>query len=245
LNQNYNKRMNRIIIVPDVHGRSFWRDLLTNKEDHIIFLGDYSDPYSFEGLVHKDALRELSDIIQFKKENSTRVILLWGNHDLSYLDPRFRCCRYSSIHAVQFKNIYQDNFDLFQVAADCEINSKRYLFTHAGVNNGWISHNRKNMVQNDPLAMLKRSFDEKPILWSQVSEWRGGDYEWGSPVWADLNEHDSDGAFPNLIQIFGHSMQDEHPEINGRMWCVDCKKIFVLEKGELREYAKKTLILEN
>jgi len=52
----------KVIIIPDVHGRPFWREVLTNKEDTIVFLGDYSDPYEYAGFTHKDAVRELTDI---------------------------------------------------------------------------------------------------------------------------------------------------------------------------------------
>ena len=41
--------MEEIIIIPDVHGRTFWREAIEkyrNKENtQIIFLGDYLDPY--------------------------------------------------------------------------------------------------------------------------------------------------------------------------------------------------------
>ena len=42
--------MSRIIVVPDVHGRTFWREVLNNTKDKIVFLGDYLDPYKYEAL---------------------------------------------------------------------------------------------------------------------------------------------------------------------------------------------------
>ena len=36
----------RILIIPDVHGRTFWRDAVEAAgEMPIVFLGDYLDPY--------------------------------------------------------------------------------------------------------------------------------------------------------------------------------------------------------
>lgn len=38
-----------IAIIPDVHGRNFWKNITSNEEiakyEKIIFLGDYLDPY--------------------------------------------------------------------------------------------------------------------------------------------------------------------------------------------------------
>lgn len=35
---------NNILIIPDVHGRTFWKYAI-DKYDKVIFLGDYLDPY--------------------------------------------------------------------------------------------------------------------------------------------------------------------------------------------------------
>ena len=39
-----------MIIIPDVHGRVFWKEIVKNSEDKIIFLGDYVDPYPGENI---------------------------------------------------------------------------------------------------------------------------------------------------------------------------------------------------
>ena len=41
----------KILIIPDVHGRRFWRDAIESDDyDKVIFLGDYLDPYPDEGI---------------------------------------------------------------------------------------------------------------------------------------------------------------------------------------------------
>ena len=41
----------KILIIPDVHGRTFWRAALeTGNYEKVIFLGDYVDPYVYEGI---------------------------------------------------------------------------------------------------------------------------------------------------------------------------------------------------
>ena len=46
-----------IAIIPDVHGRQFWKDVIPRKDEFekIIFLGDYLDPYGFEGISNLNA----------------------------------------------------------------------------------------------------------------------------------------------------------------------------------------------
>ena len=54
----------KILIIPDVHGRSFWRPAVASGDyDKIIFLGDYVDPYPDERIGELTALHGLMDII--------------------------------------------------------------------------------------------------------------------------------------------------------------------------------------
>ena len=34
-----------MILVPDIHGRDFWKVVKSYKDNTIVFLGDYLDPY--------------------------------------------------------------------------------------------------------------------------------------------------------------------------------------------------------
>lgn len=74
----------KIIVNPDVHGRHFWEESakLINEMDKIIFLGDYFDPYDFEKISVKEAIKNFKKILEFKKNNIDKVILLFGNHKL-------------------------------------------------------------------------------------------------------------------------------------------------------------------
>ena len=77
--------MTKILVIPDVHGRSFWKEPCNNWEDKIIFLGDYHDPYGeyideepnkAESLTN---LRELTAFVENRRHTSD-VICLLGNH---------------------------------------------------------------------------------------------------------------------------------------------------------------------
>ena len=76
--------MSKILIVPDVHGRSFWHkaEELVNDVDKIVFLGDYLDPYEHEGITFDMALEEFKKILEFKDKYNDKVILLIGNHKI-------------------------------------------------------------------------------------------------------------------------------------------------------------------
>ena len=79
--------MPKCIIIPDVHGRRFWRGAVKgNEEEKIIFLGDYVDPYNCEGILPGEAYDGLIDILEFKKAHPDNVVLLlFPDPCLSYL----------------------------------------------------------------------------------------------------------------------------------------------------------------
>lgn len=100
--------MSKIIIVPDVHGRTFWKlaKEKINEVDRTVFLGDYLDPYPFERISSREAIEELKEIIDLKKKFPEKVILLIGNHDLNYMDLSeniFPCSRYDDRNAPEIK----------------------------------------------------------------------------------------------------------------------------------------------
>lgn len=43
------------LIIPDVHGRDFWKDAANRFPGNIVFLGDYLDPYPLEGISPDEA----------------------------------------------------------------------------------------------------------------------------------------------------------------------------------------------
>lgn len=83
----------RYILIPDVHGRDFWRSAIEARrdDDMVIFLGDYVDPYPHERISNEVALQCLKDIIELKKSDPDHIVLLLGNHDLGYLVGRDFC----------------------------------------------------------------------------------------------------------------------------------------------------------
>ena len=106
--------MKKYLIIPDVHGRSFWKksvyDYLENHpEVKIIFLGDYLDPYQYEGIYPDDAIPVFEEIISLKKQYPDRIILLIGNHDLHYVQNHRRGCRMDYMNKDKIVGLFDDN----------------------------------------------------------------------------------------------------------------------------------------
>ena len=105
----------KILVLPDVHGRSFWRkpcqDITTKRRyDKIIFLGDYLDPYTFEDISVEEAIDQFKDILLFAKDNP-KVVMLLGNHDMPYFSQDYRGfstwhCRHSTTHHKEISAIF-------------------------------------------------------------------------------------------------------------------------------------------
>ena len=231
-----------IIIIPDVHGRDFWRWAVAQRkeENTIVFLGDYLDPYEDEWIYWSDAYKGLLDIIAMKQENPEKVVLLLGNHDLHYLFPSLRGSRYNEYQAEKIRKTFMDNLDCFQMAAESEIDGQRFLFTHAGVNKAWVEKYADLFGSVDKVTaetfnslMFKETFVE---ALGDISSLRWGSDRAGSMVWADVEEFEwSEARLPDVIQVFGHTLQDNGPRVIGNsMYCLDCKRAFVLNSsGEI------------
>ena len=137
------------LILPDIHGRNFWKDAIQKfpKEEYpelnIVFLGDYIDPYDFEGITRNQAIENFKEIIETAK-NDNRIHLLIGNHDMHYW---YECEFKSRVDENPknfkiIKDLFLENFEIFNIAYEETINDKRYLYTHAGVTKYWLDHLR-------------------------------------------------------------------------------------------------------
>ena len=243
------------LIISDVHGRSFWKDAVEkygDKVDKIDAIGDYLDPYPWEGITRKEAIRNFQEIIDFKKENKDKVILLLGNHCLHYVDKKnfYTRPRYDSSNAYHITEMFRSNMSLFQLAYEEYINEKRYLFTHAGLLPQWYE-NHKELIGELTVDNLNSLLHTPQGIRSlcEVSRYRGGWDKYGSIVWCDVSEmtaetqrsKEVDGLsvndkLPWEYQIFGHSQQEKYPIITKEFACIDCRKAFILtDEGIIEE----------
>lgn len=232
----------KVLIVPDVHGRVFWRDILpfveSDEYKKIIFLGDYLDPYSDEGITEESAITQFLDIIELKDKYPNKIILLLGNHDLGYLDMNICECRmmyddYDAIHNI----LYSDR-ESFNITYKID----KYLFSHAGFTRTFLNILKDTFMDDDVNACIDTLNDwfhhggkhYKTILhlMGYVGRERWGSHPTGSCVWADTNETLVGNPLENNIQIFGHTKLDYIPMYTSsdeKMICIDSKQVFTLD----------------
>ena len=230
----------KIIIIPDLHGREFWRGAVKDlgEDTHVVFLGDSMDPYEDDWIYWSDAFQSLQDIITFKKECPNQVTLLFGNHDLHYLYPQLKGSRFNEYQEARMRNTFTDNLDAFQMAAEFNIGEKRYLFSHAGIHLDWA---RKHSTLFGPLEKVTaETFNQFMFTpefvdaLAEVSWRRGGTAPVGSMIWADIYEYELSAPIaPDVVQICGHTRLPEGKQkvLNGVI-CLDCQSAFALtEEG--------------
>ena len=223
----------KLIIIPDVHGRDFWRKAAEdNPGAEFIFLGDYLDPYGFEEITEEEAFHGLEDILRFKEENPDRVTLLWGNHDLHYLYPEMMGSRYDFTHAERNAHLFWEHQALFKIAYETEAAGKRILFSHAGVGMGWIRQNFPAIQPEEVnAAFLNELVGYPPFMTAlgDVSAHRGGCKRFGSMVWADMLEQGYEAnQLPGVVQVFGHTQLRVPFNIDNRIYDLDCRRAFYL-----------------
>lgn len=243
-----------ILVCGDVHGRPFWKepinDIINGKVDidEIVFIGDYFDPYFYEGISEYDTIINWFELLKTVKNNlsPTRYTFLIGNHDAQYSNEIFLKNaggpRISYRNFETIKGIFEDNKKLFQIAYEINLDGKTILFTHAGVNKPWAERHKDILPSINAYSLNKLAeTDEGWIALSDVGKTRGGHSETGGPLWADVNDNYLENepyALDGIdFQIFGHTQQEKYPIITSKFAMLDCRKPFVLNDNcEIIEY---------
>ena len=246
--------MKRILIIPDVHGRDFWKEPvkqeLKNNETSIIFLGDYTDCYPIEWEPNFDCLQHtvdnLKEIIELKKQNPDRITLLLGNHDCGYAIGDTICSsRMDRLHQSELEKLFKENRELFQIAKEHDIAGKHFIFSHAGILKGWVRSVWGEEVDDTDFKVV----DSLNTAWL-VDDWsilnylgdydtyRGwGGLQYGSPVWSDIRSWI--GVTPEEtygFNIVGHTQLKKQVVLD-QIADLDCRKAFYIDdQGVLRSY---------
>jgi hypothetical protein len=231
--------MEEILIVPDIHGRDFWKPALDYK-GMVIFLGDYTDPYPQEGFTQDHAYKGLLQIVEFKKQNPDRVILLVGNHELHYYSRRYAAGRFDPEYFERYNQILtgKDTANLFQLCKQID----NILFIHAGLTKAWYDahYSEFSKLGNTLEERLNNLFRTNLTAFDEASYYRYGFHPSGSPLWADVSEFlDETEHFDNSIkQIIGHTqLRGDDPYVKANFCALDNRQLFLLKKnGEVEKY---------
>lgn len=257
--------MSKVLVIPDIHGRNFWREPIKHIDefDKVVFLGDYLDPYPYEYEENPDSMEEdivqmLQDIITLKKENPDKIVLLTGNHVDHYMwGDMVESSRYNRLNAKVYRDILLENIDLFQIVYIDEST----IFSHAGITEDWARNFlfdwmecEESALEDNLVEEVARVLQDMPLkninnsyispAFSMIGPARGGWNSCGSCEWADVSEHFTrklSGFSPksyNMFQIFGHTQLKDNPVIQDTWACLDCRKAFIVDTNthEIKEY---------
>jgi len=224
-----------ITVIPDIHGRGFWHEAenLIDSSERVIFLGDYLDPYPYEEITERAAFVNFLHILDFKKSNPDKVILILGNHDGHYFFGDINCSRKSYANEELFRSFFLEDRELFDFAHEETVAGKRFLFTHAGIHPGYLREMRLP-EEYSPETVRAMDFSQMLTAYSRCRSWSSR-YDYGSPMWCDLEEwaRFPEGEYPEgIVQVFGHTQQEYQPvNLYDKCFCLDVRRCFIIDDG--------------
>lgn len=259
--------MTNILVIPDIHGRTFWKEPIAHKEDfdHIIFLGDYFDPYPNESITQQDAIENFKELINSftEEEICDKVEFLLGNYDGHYLyniPEASRIAKNPTINKEITSLLINLRYkDQLKINTWITIKNTTYLFTHAGINKDWADRHPE-LCNVNYSGMLYQKFNNSPtaidlipnvyINWESIGEigtYRGGWNNTGGPLWCDIREFITQPKFSPYYQIFGHTqlnnyitkdiLKKENQNIDCEDFaCLDCKRAFIIDENGIQEW---------
>lgn len=133
----------KIAVIGDIHSRSNWQKIDLEQYDRVVFMGDYFDPYTYN--ISYDARWDnFQKILELKKKDPFKVILLFGNHDFHYLPSiQEKYSRYDNVMALDpkfrvgetFEKLLHDGVLLLGYA----MQGTNLFFSHATISVPWYN----------------------------------------------------------------------------------------------------------
>lgn len=211
----------KILVIADLHGLNVWEKFV-NKDnfDRIIFLWDYVDSFD---VPDSDIFENLRNIIQFKKDNPEKVVLLLWNHDIQYIWEWNWCSWYRPSMATWLKILFEENLDLFKVFHE----EQWYLFSHAWIDSRWEKYNM-NIIDEyfcdgfysyEQLNMLLETHNRKILFQCSSSRWWFDKYSW--PLWADKGDTTEHWIISWYKQVVWHTKVPSKVMLPHIIYC-DC-----------------------
>jgi predicted phosphodiesterase len=197
----------KIICVGDIHGKTVWRDVLAKEQDadKVIFLGDYFD--CFEPVSTRTQIENFNAIVELKRNDPNKYILLIGNHDYHYMKGFADRQGYSG---YQYRT-WQDIQDAVEIALPlmqiCHVQDK-FCFTHAGVTNTWAwvwkEVDKQNLETSINQLWLDNIKYEDPFRFNRADYSGNGSHKCQGPLWVRPKQLSED-MVQGYVHVIGHT----------------------------------------
>jgi hypothetical protein len=194
----------KICAIGDIHGRIIWKEIVEqeNNVDKWIFIGDYFDTHY--DVTVKQQIENFKEILEFKKSNLDKVVLLLGNHCFHYLkDAQEHYSGYQAFKFIDINEILEPAVKKGLVIA-C-YTYENYVFTHAGVTKTWCEANgidTNNLAESINNLLLTNPSAFRFTMGDNYSN-SGNDVD-QSPIWVRIPSLMKD-AISNKVYIVGHT----------------------------------------
>ncbi|MCR5714838.1 MAG: metallophosphoesterase [Bacteroidales bacterium] len=249
----------RILVVPDIHGRIFWKAPVMkylDTVDRVVFLGDFLDPYKDENQIADDLFQNLMEIINLKKNNMEKVVLLKGNHDQHYASVRFKevagGTRMDTRNWDKYHQAFNEHKDLFRLVHVETLKALPIVFSHAGLTSYWLKKvneevwhlpdHQVSVADPEIIRMINQLDDDGKgqdllaVVGRRRSRWFGE--KTGSVLWADIEEHallrpPQEYGLDKVFQVFGHTQLIENYdklELDN-LAMIDSRQCFIMDES--------------
>lgn len=184
------------ITISDLHGnlKKLQYFLEYKPEEEHIIAGDIMDSFYASD---DDIINTLEMAV------NSNAILLWGNHDLHYLEAApFRCSGYRGSNRFSQHNIFTQAIEKYKSRFKVSVVRDNFIITHAGVHSNYKGtvgdlNEKFNQQWYNYLTGVKDRID---IF--NISSARGGSDNSGGIFWCDYRQEKLN---ENINQVFGHS----------------------------------------
>lgn len=219
--------MPKIFILGDIHGMRDWREKVSERrpEDHVIFLGDYFDPYSIPPTA-ADCLENFLAILAYADENPNTFTLL-GNHDYHYFSGGHpeACRRIEGAYGLKISRVFEANRERLLAAYGATIDGRPAIATHAGLTATWLEDNGLTGTPPNPRLAAREEYGadaaglagslndllaKRPEAFAFVDRWGAnlsGDDPFQGPLWVRPSSLLADAPF-GFDQYVGHTHVD-------------------------------------
>jgi predicted MPP superfamily phosphohydrolase len=214
-------KINKVVCVGDIHGRDAWKEIVKNELktcDKLVFIGDYFD-YR-DDIDVSVQIENFKQILELKKTNPDKIVLLIGNHDFHYLKGCGETYSgYQKYAAMDINEVLEPavSSGLLQI---CYVYDE-FIFSHAGLTQTWCENNDIDLYNIGDSVNIEFNKNLKAFNF-QIGDnmSRSGDDVTQSPIWVRIPSLLRD-MVKGFTYVIGHSTVKEMYMANNII-AIDC-----------------------